>query len=150
MHQPLNVTDRLRGAGFLVGDDENPEDSVYEVVENGETYLVKVKAWHDKAAGGLGRQVIRLTGAMVGPDGKALRAPVTDAPLVSEFEVQVVAMTEAVGVDETTLIRDVETSRMGVATSTVRAFRLRNVVDVVPGVGVLAPAAAPPAPFIMA
>lgn len=133
---PLDVTDRLRAEGFLTGEDENPEDRVYEL----DGVLVKVKTFFEQTPlpvvlpGGYELvglvDTYRVSGSEVGPDGKALR--IDGRAAVYPFGDALVVQAD----DDCDLVAELERKRFDVVEKCVRASRNRRAAGGLTGVGV--------------
>lgn len=146
---PLDVTGELRDQGHLVDEDHNPEDTVY-FYRDGEpdSLLIKVKAWHDKKASQPGCQIIRFSGAVVGPNGKAIRDEGGN-PLIYALDRTITIMAYDRQMTDQQIIVDVEAARMECVKDTYHAHRIAGGMPIVPGLGIIPPDQAPVVDFVM-
>lgn len=122
---PEDVTDAMRAAGHLSGDDWNPEDTVW--LHDG--VRVKVKTFWDPNSA-VGFDVYRISGSIVGEDGKAMLGA-NGAPLVFPFGRHLTWQADADG----DLAAAILNQRIECVTSTARAFRNTEAGRAIPGVG---------------
>lgn len=121
---PEDVTEHLRGRGHLTAADYNSEDRVYRCGP----VLVKVKTFHEPPAEH-GEEILRLSGSVVGEDGKALTRD--DGKLAiykygRHLTVHAYAPTD--------IARDLERERLNCVTDTVTAHDHYNQVRGLSGV----------------
>lgn len=128
MPLPIDVTDELRRAGHLTGADRNDEDRVYRF----EDLLVKVKTWRDTKASSLTSVVYRVSGSIVGEDGKALR-DTGGKPMVQAQPRTLIVYPET----PTDFIVDVERERFACVRESVAGYRNALQGSALTGVGVL-------------
>lgn len=107
---PIDVTDEVVAAGHPV----SPYTRIYRATD-GET-LVKVHTLHDGEASAHGREVYRLSGSLVGPDGHALLRD--DGGLAVQDLAQTVTIQADTAVD---LVTEIERARFACVATTVRA-----------------------------
>lgn len=128
---PIDVTDELRAKGCLVGPDRNDEDRVYRVGEGKDAALVKVKTFHDRAASRHGAEVYRVTGAMAGADGKALRRA-DGSPAVQSLGRSLTVQAD----QDVDLVVEIEKARFACVRDTLRAEQLARAAEALTGVGI--------------
>lgn len=107
----------------------NPEDTVWAVT-GALTGHAKIKSRHDQTASSLGRQIIRLTASVCGPDGIAL--VIDGKPAILNIEAQLVVQSQA----DTDLGAELTTLRQGLAVQALRALANQTAIAAVAGVGV--------------
>lgn len=138
----IDVTQELREEGHLVGEDHNDEDLVFFFNDGYDAgHFVKIKTIYDEPASAVGRLIFRVTGAMAGENGKALRRA-DDKPEVYDFERTHTAQSFA---DEDLSLALHQAQRACVI-DTVNGWRAVQSIPVIPGVGIRR--ASPQAPAI--